>query len=225
MQLALFDLDHTLLDGDSDSLWFRFLAARGALNADALAEERARHSRDYRAGVMDVAAYYSLVLKPLAGNDPAQLLAWRRDYVRERILPRIPDASRALLERHRDAGHTLAIVTATVRFITEPIAAELGVPHLLATEAEQDSARFTGRVSGIPCFREGKLAHLEAWLYQENYTPAETWFYSDSHNDLPLLNHVTHPVAVNPDPVLAETATQRGWPIMQLRCAPARAAG
>ncbi|HEX5340542.1 MAG TPA: HAD family hydrolase [Gammaproteobacteria bacterium] len=218
MQLALFDLDHTLLDGDSDSLWFRFLTEQGAFNTDRMVEERARHSRDYRAGRMDVSAYYSLVLKPLAAHDFRQLRTWRRHFVRERILPRIPPDSRALLKHHHDAGHTLVIVTATVRFITEPIAEELGIPHLLATEAEHDGTGFTGRVAGTACFREGKLVHLQQWLYQENFTPTETWFYSDSHNDLPLLEYVNHPIAVNPDPVLAGVALQRGWPVIQLRC-------
>ncbi|HET7395033.1 MAG TPA: HAD family hydrolase [Gammaproteobacteria bacterium] len=219
MRLALFDLDHTLLDGDSDSLWFRFLSEHGAVDADELAEERARHSSDYRAGRMDVAAFYRLVLKPLAVHATEQLQDWREHFVRERILPRIATVTRSLLQQHRDAGHTLLIVTATNRFITEPIARELGVPHLLATELEHDGNRFTGRVSGVPCFREGKLSHLHEWLYQENVTPTETWFYSDSQNDLPLLEYVDHPVAVNPDAVLTELASQRGWPVMQLRCA------
>lgn len=219
MQLALFDLDHTLLDGDSDSLWFQFLTEQGAVDADRLAEERARHSRDYHAGRLDVAAYYNLTLTPLADHAPEQLQQWREQFVRERILLRIAADARALLEQHRAAGHTLAIVTATNRFITEPIARELEVPHLLATEAEHDGSRFTGRVAGIPCFREGKLTHLREWLYEENITPMETWFYSDSHNDLPLLEYVQHPVAVNPDPVLIEIARQRNWPVMQIRCA------
>lgn len=218
VQLALFDLDHTLLDGDSDSIWFRFLTEQGAVDADQMAEERARHSRDYRAGRMDVAAFYRLVLKPLAEHEPEQLQAWRERFVRERILPRIAAEARSLLQQHRDAGHTLVIVTATNRFITEPIARELGVPHLLATEAEHDGFRFTGRVAGVPCFREGKLSHLREWLYEENVTPSETWFYSDSHNDLPLLEYVDHPIAVNPDAVLTDIATQRNWPVMHMRC-------
>ena len=225
MQLALFDLDHTLLDGDSDSLWFRFLTEQGAVDADRLAEERARHSRDYHAGRLDVEAYYNLTLKPLADHAPEQLQQWRERFVRERIVHRIAADARTLLEQHRAAGHTLAIVTATNRFITEPIARELEVPHLLATEAESDGGRFTGRVAGIPCFREGKLIHLREWLYEENIAPVETWFYSDSHNDLPLLEHVQHPVAVNPDPVLSEIAKQRNWPVMQLRCAASGVSG
>ena len=219
MKLALFDLDHTLLDGDSDDLWYRFLADEGVVDGSRFIAERAQFSADYRAGRLDVFYFYAFVLKPLADNAPHQLQAWRRRFVAERILPRITATARALLAQHRDAGHMLAIVTATNRFITEPIAAELQVPHLLATEPEYDGDRFTGRLTGIPCFREGKLAHLREWLYKENLTPTETWFYSDSHNDLPLLENVNHPVAVNPDAVLIQTARARRWPIMHIRSA------
>lgn len=217
LQLALFDLDHTLLDGDSDSLWFEFLAEHGAIDAQLMRAERARHSRDYHAGRLDVTAYYNLTLQPLASHALEQLCAWRAVFMRERILPHITPASRGLLQQHRDAGHTLAIVTATNRFVTEPIAAELHVPHLLATEAEFSGGRYTGRLAGAPCFREGKLAHLQRWLQQRQQAPLETWFYSDSHNDLPLLEHVDHPVAVDPDPVLTQIAAQRTWPVVSLR--------
>ncbi|MGA9852254.1 MAG: HAD family hydrolase [Gammaproteobacteria bacterium] len=217
MKLALFDLDHTLLDGDSDDLWYRFLAEQGVVDGAHFIAERARFSADYRAGRLKVLDFYNFVLKPLAENPSQQLHAWRRRFVMERILPRITPAARALLAKHRTAGHTLAIITATNRFITEPIAAELGVQHLLATEPEHDGTHFTGRVSGVPCFREGKLIHLQEWLHRENLVPMETWFYSDSHNDLPLLESVNHPAAVNPDAVLAQTALERHWPILHIR--------
>lgn len=217
MQLALFDLDNTLLDGDSDGLWFQFLAKLGVIDAELTAEEHARHARDYHAGRLDIAAYYTLALSPLADHSQAQLHEWRQRFMQERIAPRITEAARALLDQHRDAGHTLIIVTATNRFITEPIARALDVPHLLATEPEYDGVRFTGRVTGVPCFGEGKLTHLREWLYQEGVEPSETWFYSDSHNDLPLLEFVDHPAVVNPDPVLREIASQRGWPVSFLR--------
>ncbi len=223
MNLALFDLDHTLLDGDSDDLWYRFLAEEGVVDDTRFVEERARFSADYRAGCLEVLDFYSFVLQPLADNTPHQLLAWRRRFVAERILPHITSAARALLRKHRDSGHTLAIITATNRFITEPIAVELQVPHLMATEPEYDGTRFTGRVSGTPCFREGKLIHLREWLHKEKLVPAETWFYSDSHNDLPLLESVEHPVAVNPDRVLMQTARARGWPTLHMRREPASA--
>ncbi len=217
MRLALFDLNHTLLDGDSDDLWFHFLAQQGALDKDQHATQRARFSAEYREGKLYVSDFYAFVLKPLADNPVQQLRAWRQQFATEHILSRITTAARALLGRHREAGHTLAIITATNRFITEPIAAELEVSHLLATEPEYDGARFTGRVLGTPCFREGELLHLREWLYHENFSPIETWYYSDSHNDLPLLESVDHPVAVNPDMRLSKISRKRGWPIMQLR--------
>jgi len=217
VQLALFDLDHTLLDGDSDDLWYQFLCERGVLDKKQFTAERVRFSSDYREGKLRVLDFYAFVLKPLADNPVQQLQTWRRQFVSEHILPRITSVARALLGRHRDAGHMLAIITATNRFITEPIAAELNVSHLLATEPEYDGVRFTGRILGTPCFREGKLLHLRAWLQRENLRPVETWFYSDSHNDLPLLESVDHPVAVNPDGQLTKISQKRGWPIMQLR--------
>jgi HAD superfamily hydrolase (TIGR01490 family) len=220
VQLALFDLDHTLLDGDSDDLWFHFLAQQGALDKDRHAVQRARFSAEYREGKLQVSDFYAFVLKPLANHPVQQLRTWRKQFVCEHILSRITPEARALLDRHRDAGHKLAIITATNRFITEPIAAELQVTHLLATEPEFDGACFTGRVVGAPCFREGKLLHLREWLYNENFKPTETWFYSDSHNDLPLLESVDHPIAVNPDTQLSRLAQQRGWPVMQLRRKP-----
>jgi HAD superfamily hydrolase (TIGR01490 family) len=219
VKLALFDLDHTLLDGDSDSLWGKFLVREGVLDGERYAAANARYYADYRAGKLDIHEFLAFGLKPLADNDPATLEAWRERFVADSILPRIPAAARALLGRHREAGHVLAIITATNSFVTAPVATALEVPHLIATEPEREGGRFTGRVSGIPCFREGKVARLKEWLYEEAYTPEETWFYSDSHNDLPLLSEVQHPVAVNPDEVLLRTARERGWPVMHLKAA------
>ena len=224
VQLALFDLDHTLLDGDTDDLWHRFLCQQGVLDDRHYAAQRARYSEEYRHGRLQVADFYHFVLQPLAQNPLQHLLAWRRRFIDECVLPRITRTARALLERHRTAAHTLVIITATNRFITEPIASELGIPQLLATEPEFDGVRFTGRVRGIPCFREGKITHLRAWLQQENLLPQETWFYSDSHNDLPLLENVDHPVAVNADEQLHQIAKQRGWPCLNIRRDPAAAA-
>ncbi|MGH8278099.1 MAG: HAD family hydrolase [Gammaproteobacteria bacterium] len=217
MKLALFDLDHTLLDGDSDELWFRFLAERGAVDAERGRAARAQFIADYHAGRLDIMAFYSLGLKPLAEHDLTTLEAWRRQFLDECIRPRLTVTARALLAGHRNSGHELAIITATNRFIAEPIAAELEVPHLLATDPEYDGRRFTGRVAGVPCFREGKLQHLHDWLARVGRTPAETWCYSDSHNDLPLLQNASHPVAVNPDTLLAEYAAEHHWPVMHIR--------
>lgn len=216
MKLALFDLDHTLLDGDSDDLWFQFLAQRGAVDGVRDSAARTQFIADYHAGRLNVPAFYAFVLRPLAQYDLPTLLAWRAQFLTECVRPRISATARALIAGHRNSGHVLAIITATNRFVAEPIAAELDVPNLLATTPEYDGRRFTGRVSGIPCFREGKLQHLDAWLQRENLVPTETWCYSDSHNDLPLLESASHPVAVNPDSALAQRAAQRHWPVMRI---------
>jgi HAD superfamily hydrolase (TIGR01490 family) len=224
LKLALFDLDHTLLDGDSDSLWGRFLVKQGVVDAEEYRREGARYMAEYRAGRLDIHEFLAFGLRPLKDNTPERLESWRAAFTQDCVLPRIPAASRALLKRHRDLRHTLVIITATNSFITAPIAAEFGVDALIATEPERDGARFTGRVAGVPCFREGKVQKLEAWLEEVQGKPDESWFYSDSHNDLPLLERVEHPVTVNPDEVLAKTATQRGWPVMALKLDKASAA-
>ena len=224
MKLALFDLDHTLLDGDSDSLWGRFLVKQGVVDAEEYRREGARYMAEYRAGRLDIHEFLAFGLRPLKDNTPEQLEAWRTAFMQECVLPRIPAASRALLERHRGLGHTLVIITATNSFITAPIAAELGVDALIATEPEQHDAHFTGRVTGVPCFREGKVQKLDAWLRQVDGRPDETWFYSDSHNDLPLLERVDHPIAVNADEVLSRAAAERDWPMLRLKLDTASAA-
>lgn len=224
MKLALFDLDHTLLDGDSDSLWGRFLVRQGVVDGDEYRREGARYMAEYRAGRLDIHEFLAFGLRPLKDNTPERLEAWRAAFVQDSVLPRIPAASRALLERHRGLGHTLIIITATNSFITAPIAMELGVDALIATEPEKDGARFTGRVAGVPCFREGKVQKLDAWLQQAGRKADETWFYSDSHNDLPLLERVDHPVAVNADEVLSQVAAERGWPTLRLKLDTASAA-
>jgi HAD superfamily hydrolase (TIGR01490 family) len=224
VKLALFDLDHTLLDGDSDSLWGRFLVKQGVVDAEEYRREGARYMAAYRAGELDIHEFLAFGLRPLKDHAPQRLEAWREGFMRDCVLPRIPAASRALLEQHRDAGHTLVIITATNSFVTAPVAAELGVDALIATEPEKDGACFTGRVAGVPCFREGKVQKLEAWLQQVHAMPEERWFYSDSHNDLPLLERVEHPVAVNADEMLAKTAAERGWPTLRLKLDTASAA-
>lgn len=219
MKLALFDLDNTLLDGDSDALWGRFLVKEGAMDAEEFRREGSRYMAEYRAGRLDIHEFVAFGLRPLKDNTPERLENWRRRFMAECVMPRIPDASRALLERHRSQGHTLVIITATNSFIAAPAAAEFGVDALIATEPEKDGDRFTGRAMGPPCFREGKVLKLEAWL--AGRVPEETWFYSDSRNDLPLLEHVDHPIAVNPDEVLTQVAAERGWPVISLRRASA----
>ena len=211
-RLALFDLDNTLLTGDSDDEWFNFLAAEGALDRQAGEAAKADILRRYRDGSVGMLEFCEYFLQLFVPHDMPALLAWREKYIREWIVPRIPDAARRLLASHRD--DLVAIATATNRFITEPIARELGVEHLIATEPEMRDGRFTGRVAGTPSFREGKAARTLAWLAARRQSLgdfSESWFYSDSINDLPLLERVTHPVAVDPDPQLERLARERGW--------------
>ena len=217
MSLAIFDLDNTLIGGDSDYLWGQFLAERGLVDGERHERENQRFYDEYRAGTLDIYAFLAFMLKPLAEHPLADLLAWRAQFIEEKIGPILLPKATALLERHRTAGDTLLIITATNRFITAPIAERLAVAHLLATEAEFSDGRYTGRSVGIPCFRQGKVARLSEWLAETGHDLTGSWFYSDSHNDLPLLNQVAHPVAVDPDEALANHAVERGWPMISLR--------
>lgn len=221
MALALFDLDNTLLAGDSDYLWGCFLAREGLVDGEAYERENLRFYRDYQAGRLDIHEFLRFALRPLADHDPALLEAVRARFLEETIAPIVAPGARELLARHRAAGDRVAIVTATNRFVTGPIAALLGVDDLLATEPQRVDGRYTGEPDGVPCFREGKVTRLHAWLAQEGLDLAGSWFYSDSLNDLPLLEAVDHPVAVDPDPTLAATAAERGWPVISLRGAAA----
>jgi len=217
-RLALFDLDNTLLTGDSDDEWFNFLASEGALDREAGEAAKADIVRRYRDGSVGTLEFCEYFLQLFVPHEMPALLAWREKYIREWIVPRIPEAARALLDSHRDG--LVVIATATNRFITEPIAQALGVEHLIATEPEIRDGRFTGRVAGTPCFREGKAARTLAWLAARGQSLANfsgSWFYSDSINDRPLLERVTHPVAVDPDDRLQRLALERNWRIISLR--------
>lgn len=218
MSLAIFDLDNTLLRGDSDHAWGEFLVERQAVDLVRFKADNDRYYQAYVDGTLDIFEFLEQhQLRPLAQYDRARLEDWRREFMPAKILPMILPAARALVERHRRRGDTLLIITATNSFITAPIAREFGIEHLLATEPEEIDGRFTGKVQGTPCYREGKLERLNAWLTRHHGTLDDSWFYSDSHNDLPLLGAVTHPVAVNPDAVLARHAQDHGWPVLQLR--------
>ncbi len=218
MTLALFDLDNTLIAGDSDHAWGQFLVDRGVVDADAYQRANDQFYQDYRAGTLDIVAYSEFVFAVLARNDEATLLAWREAFIQERIEQMLLPKAFDLLQYHRGQGHTLVIITATNRFVTELIAQRLGVDHLIATEPERDgSGQFTGKLAGVPCFQAGKITRLHAWLDEHQANLEGAWFYSDSRNDLPLLEAVTHPVVVDADPVLAKIAEERGWPALSLR--------
>lgn len=219
MPLAIFDLDNTLLSGDSDYLWGQHLVSRGVVDGATYEAANARFYADYKAGRLDIDAFLAFALRPLRDNAMDALLAWRREFVDTLIAPLIGAPALELVERHRRAGDTLLVITATNAFVTEPIAERFGIRHLIATEPERDGSGFTGRVSGIPAFREGKVTRLEQWLGEHGGSLAGSHFYSDSINDLPLLERVDSPVAVDPDPRLAAAARTRGWPVISLRAA------
>ena len=217
MSLAIFDLDNTLLSIDSDHAWGEFLLEQGAVDPVAYREANERFMADYNAGTLDMMAFLALALKPLADNTPEQLAAWHQQYMVSKIEPHILPKAEELLARHRTKGDTLLIITATNRFMTGPIAERLGVDDLIAVEPEMIDGRYTGQVDGVPSYREGKVTRLQAWLENQDLTMEGAWFYSDSHNDLPLLEKVDHPVAVDPDETLRQVAEERNWRIMSLR--------
>jgi HAD superfamily hydrolase (TIGR01490 family) len=217
--LALFDLDHTLLSGDSDELWCRFLVRYGVLPASLLARNQAMDDA-YRAGKASAAEYAGFHVGLLAGRSPAQWAPWRERFFREDVRPRIPDDARALVESHRVRGDRLVLTTATHRLITELTAADLGIADLIATEPEVAGGLCTGRIDGVPNMREGKVQRLHAWLAGQGLSVAAlaaASAYSDSVNDLPLLGAVGRPVAVDPDERLFAHAGLRGWPVLRLR--------
>jgi HAD superfamily hydrolase (TIGR01490 family) len=216
-RLVLFDLDNTLLSGDSYFEWAQFLIEKGVLDREVYEARNQEFYDQYREGVLDIHAFLDFQLKPLSRHPRAVLDAWHREFMARKILPMIRPGARALVARH--AADLSILISATNSFVTAPIAAEFGIPELIATEPEQRDGEFTGGVSGTPCFREGKVQRLEAWLAARGRTLAsfsESWFYSDSRNDLPLLSRVTHAVAVAPDPVLRAHAVGHGWPIVSL---------
>jgi len=219
-RLTLFDLDNTLLGGDSDYGWGQFLIEAGAVEAEEYERKNAAFYADYKAGRLDIRAFLAFQLKPLAEHEPAQLLAWRERFLAEKIRPMLLPAAKAVVAERIASGDLVAVVTATNSFITRPIAALYGIEHLVATQPQSVGGRFTGKVSGTPCFQAGKLNCVAEWLAGLGRRLGEfreSWFFSDSHNDLPLLSAVTHPVAVDPDPLLAEHATGRGWPVLSWR--------
>jgi HAD superfamily hydrolase (TIGR01490 family) len=217
VKLALFDLDNTLLDGDSDYAWAQFLIEEGVLHAADYNAKNDYFYERYKDGTLDIHEFLDFQLAPLARRPRAQLDAWHNEFMRRKIRPMILPKAPQLIAKHADA--LTAIVTATNRFITRPIADELGVRDLIATDIEEMDGVFTGKPRGTPTFREGKIQRVDEWLAAKGRKLAdfESWFYSDSLNDLPLLERVNHPIAVDPDATLRARATEREWPIISLR--------
>ena len=220
MHLALFDLDNTLLAGDSDYEWTQHLLSKGILDRETFEARNKEFYEQYKAGKLNIVEFLDFQLQSLARNSRADLEAWHDEFMAERILPILGPKSRELVKRHQDAGDLCAVVTATNSFVTGPICRELGINHLIATIAAQKNGQFTGKPRGTPSFREGKITRVEDWLESIGLwwsSFERSWFYSDSLNDLPLLSMVSDPVAVNPDDTLRAHATNEGWKIMSLR--------
>ena len=217
MDLAIFDLDNTLLGGDSDYLWGRWLVQHQLVDGAFYERENQRFYSEYKSGTMDIFEFLRFALRPLADNDLDKLLALRQRFMTEVIRPIMLPAAQRLVDKHRAQGHTLLIITATNRFVTEPIATAFGIDQLIATDPEFKDGRYTGEVSGTPSFREGKIVRLNQWLANNGHNLASSWFYSDSLNDLPLLEIVTHPFAVDADETLTYHAQTKGWPVISLR--------
>jgi HAD superfamily hydrolase (TIGR01490 family) len=217
VSLAIFDLDNTLIADDSDYLWGQFLVDQGIVDKDYYERANAKFYDDYKLGTLDIAQFLRFSLQPLANNDTEQLYRLRAQFVQNIITPLLLKPAQQLIAKHRDRGDTLLVITATNRFVTKPIVELYGIEHLLATTPEFVDGKFTGGFEGIPCFQEGKVKLLGEWLKSSSETMQDSWFYSDSHNDLPLLKRVDHPVAVDPDEKLKQFAKAANWPIISLR--------
>ena len=217
MTLAIFDLDNTLIADDSDYLWGKFLVDQGIVDRLVYDKINAKFYEDYQNGTLDMVAFLRFALAPLAAHPIEQLHNWRQDFINTIIKPLLLDKAKALIEKHRAQGDTLLVITATNSFITAPIVALYGIEHLIATTPEMIDGKYTGNVNGVPCFQEGKVTRLNEWLTLNNEKLEGSYFYSDSHNDLPLLKLVDFPVAVDPDEKLRDFADTQKWEIISLR--------
>jgi len=220
MDLVLFDLDNTLLAGDSDFEWAQFLISKGVLDKEVHEARNQVFYDQYKDGTLDIFEFLDFQLKPLARHSRAQLDAWHREFMETRIRPMMTAKSQALVRAQLESGAVVAVVTATNSFVTGPIVRAFGIPHLVATIPAQENGAFTGKPRGTPAFKAGKIERVEAWLESlglcwESFEKSS--FYSDSHNDLPLMNKVATPVAVDPDDTLRAHASAHGWPVISLR--------
>jgi len=217
MSLAIFDLDNTLIGDDSDHLWGQFLVDQGIVDREQYEAANQQFYDDYKAGQLDIVAFLNFSLKVLTLHEPETLFAWRQQFIEEKIKPVMLPAASELIKKHRSQGDTLLVITATNRFVTEPIVKMLGIDNLLATEPETLNGRYTGHFTDAPCYQGGKVTRLNHWLLNSNENLAGSYFYSDSHNDLPLLERVENPIAVDPDETLYKEASSRNWSIISLR--------
>ncbi len=220
MKLALFDLDNTLLTGDSDFEWAQFLIEQGVIDRELYEAKNQHFYEQYKAGTLNIDEFLDFQLKPLSRHSRKVLDGWHAEFMRSKVQGMMGGPAQQLVAGHRAAGDVCVVITATNSFVTVPIARAFGVEHLIATDPEQKDGEFTGGVAGVPCFREGKVTRLEGWMAERGWgwgDFSDTTFYSDSLNDLPLLSKVKHPVAVDPDATLRAHAEQHGWRIISLR--------
>jgi HAD superfamily hydrolase (TIGR01490 family) len=215
--LAIFDLDNTLLAGDSDHAWGEYLVEKGIVDASLYKQANDQFLQDYQSGNLDIQSYLEFALKPLMNKPLSQLHALRDDFFETKIKPIMLPKAIELLQFHRDNGDYLLIITATNRFVTEIIAKAFKVDDLIATEPEMINNEYTGKVAGVPSFKEGKITRLYEWLKDKDHKLSGAFFYSDSHNDTPLLELVDFPIAIDPDDILRKTSEQNKWPIQSLR--------
>ena len=217
MRLAIFDIDNTLIAGDSDLLWGEFLCERNYVDSNVYKAEHEKYYKDYLSGKLDINNFLKFQLKVLGENDLNLLKKWRKDFFEEKIRPVILPKAYQLIDKHRNQNHDLLIITATNRFIVEPIASEFKIENIIACEPEIYNEQFTGKFTGTPSYAEGKVERFNDWVKTIGRRLEESWFYSDSHNDIPLMKEVNHPVAVDPDESLKNEAIKIGWPIISLR--------
>ncbi len=217
MSLAIFDLDNTLIGGDSDFLWGELLGEEGVVDANAYREKNEYFYQQYDLGVLDIYAWLEFCLEPLSRYSMTELEAFHHQFMIQKIEPIMLDKAQNCINRHKEKGDTVLVMTATNSFVTAPIAKKYGINQLLATEPEIKAGRYTGGVSGIPCFQSGKVDKLMPWLQKNEETLTGSTFYSDSHNDLPLLELVDNPVAVNADKILTKIAEKKGWEALNWR--------
>jgi HAD superfamily hydrolase (TIGR01490 family) len=217
MTLAIFDLDNTLIADDSDYLWGQFLVDKNIVDKTSYEQMNAKFYDEYKDGTLNIYEFLDFSLKPLTEHSLEQLHFWREQFINEIITPILLKKAQELVDKHRAQGHKLLVITATNRFITAPIVALYGIDNLIATTPEMINNRYTGKIVGVPCFQGGKVTLLNEWLAQTGESLEGSYFYSDSHNDLPTLELVDNPVAVNPDKKLYEIAQQKGWQIISLR--------
>lgn len=217
MALAIFDLDNTLIAGDSDHAWGEFLVEIDVVDHAVYKQANDKFYQDYKDGCLDIHEYLEFALAPLAKHSLDQLHSWRERFLDDKIVPIMQSKASDLIDHHRQQGDTLLIITATNRFVTELIAEKLGIPNLIATEPAQDENGYTGKVHGVPSFKEGKITRLKDWLQENPHDLTGSYFYSDSHNDIPLMELVDNPIAVDPDDALLDHAQNNNWPVRSLR--------